>query len=273
MYSDRDLENFLRLAIDLAVQGGQLAKSLIGKTQSSLKDDKSIVTEADKLVQDMIVRSLADQVPTHGLIAEESTALTSSLPGSESEFVWTIDPIDGTRNYAVGISVFCCSVALLHHGRPIVGAIYEPNVNWLFSADIQSTAKLNNKNISLRREKFIPDESVVAYSLNTHASRPSSLHTLLDQCITRNTGTSALHLGMLAAGMIDAAVILGGKLWDIAAGALITEQAGGKVCCVDSEGKITDRPLWPIDLQQYRNEPIPLFAASDNFLADLKAIL
>ncbi|MFA5865356.1 MAG: inositol monophosphatase [Phycisphaerae bacterium] len=269
MITEIEIQQYLQLTIDLACEGGRLAKSLIGKTKSSFKDDKSIVTEADKRVQDRIVERLAKEFPSHGLIAEENTPLAASRPKGDAEFVWTIDPIDGTRNFAKGIHIFCCSIALLHQGRPIVGAIYEPNYEWLFSASVGGPAEFNRLPVQMRPVHFGP-ETVFGISINTYANRPVILHHLMDYCMLRNLGSTALHLGMTAAGMMDGAIHFGGKLWDIAAGALIVEQAGGIIYPIDKNGLIIKKPLWPLDLKQYNNDALPFVAANACLVDDLQ---
>jgi myo-inositol-1(or 4)-monophosphatase len=272
MKSKNEYESYLALACDLARRGGELAKKLCGKTSASRKPDKSVVTEADKKVQDLIVAELAEKCPDHGLIAEEETPLTTSRPKGNTEYVWSIDPIDGTRNYASGINVYCCSVALLRWGQPVAGAIYEPNCDWLFSAAAGLPATLNDEIISVRRERF-SRETVLAFAISTYAHRPPCLHKLIDDCVVRNSGSVALHLSMVASGKIDATINCSGKLWDIAAGTLIAQQAGAKIQLLNKNFHFEDRPLWPMNLEDYQNQPIPLAAGNPDLMTDLNIIL
>jgi myo-inositol-1(or 4)-monophosphatase len=271
MIPQTEIQRYLQLATELATEGGKLAKSLIGKTQSSRKSDKSIVTEADRQVQDFIVERLAGEVPSHGLIAEEHTPLTASRPGGGAEFVWTIDPIDGTRNYAAGVGLYSCSVALLHQGRPVAGAIYEPNFDWLFSAAEGRPAMFNHHTVKVKDNRF-SFETVFGISINTYSTRPPILHHLLNHCMLRNLGSTALHLGMVGAGLIDGAIHLGGKLWDIGAGALIVQQAGGTIYPVDDTGNILKTPLWPIDTANYQNEALPFLTGHILLLEDIDSV-
>jgi myo-inositol-1(or 4)-monophosphatase len=272
MISDSQTHEYLVLAADLARRGGSLAKDLFGKTACSQKADRSVVTEADKRTQDLIVEELTRRYPAHGLIAEESTALAQSRPRGDAEFVWSIDPIDGTRNYANGVSVYCCSIALLHHGVPIVGAIYEPNLDWLFAASANTQTTLNGKPVSVKNRPFA-QESVIAFTLSTYAKRPAYLHALLDRCTLRNTGSAALHLAMVAAGMVDLSLNCSVKLWDIAAGALMVQQAGGNVNPIDSNNHLLENSLWPMDLKNYNDTLIPLAAGGPLALNELKTIM
>jgi myo-inositol-1(or 4)-monophosphatase len=272
MISDAQLQEFLHEATDLAHRGGLLAKSLVGKTACSRKSDKSVVTEADKRVQDLIVEKITRRYPTHGLIAEETTDLAQSRPRGDADFVWSIDPIDGTRNYASGVSVYCCSVALLYQGTPIVGAIYEPNVDWLFCASANTATTLNGQPVNVKQRPFA-HETVLAFTIGTYAKRPAYLHQLMDRCTMRNTGSAALQLGMAAAGMVDLTLNVSVKLWDIAAGALIVERAGGTVWPIDQNNHLLEKPFWPMDLKNYTDTLIPLAAGGQPQMSDLKLIM
>lgn len=269
MITETQLRQYRHLATEMARDGGQLARSLMGKTSSSIKSDKSVVTEADTRVQDLIVRRLMAACPDHGLIGEEETSLSRGRRGGDADYVWTVDPIDGTRNFAAGVSVFSCSVALLHQGRPIAAAIYEPNFDWLFTADAAGPAEFNGRPVTVSSRR-LERETVFGISINTYGPRPRILHTLLSCCLLRNFGSTALHLAMVGAGLMDGCIHFGGKLWDIAAGALIVERAGGIVRAVDHEGIFLSRPLWPLDLAGYKDAPLPFAAGNPNLLHDLE---
>lgn len=272
MISDAQMQEFLHDAADLARRGGSLAKSLVGKTACSRKADRSVVTEADKRVQDLIVEKLTRRYPDHGLIAEETTDLAQSRPHGDADFIWSIDPIDGTRNYASGVSVYCCSVALLYQGTPIVGAIYEPNLDALFCASANTTTTLNGQPVTVKRRSF-DKETVLAFTIGTYAKRPAYLHQLMDRCTMRNTGSAALQLAMVAAGMIDLTINVSVKLWDIAAGALIVQQAGGLVWPIDPDNRLLEKSLWPMDLKNYTDTLIPLAAGGQPQMSELKLIM
>lgn len=272
MIADSQLQEHLLVATDLAHRGGSLAKDLFGKTACSQKSDRSVVTEADKRVQDLIVEDLTRRYPTHGLIAEESTELACSRPRGDADFVWSIDPIDGTRNYASGVSVYCCSVALLYRGTPIVGAIYEPNLDYLFSASSNTPSTLNGQPIIVKHRSF-SRETVLAFTIGTYAQRPAYLHHIMDRCTMRNSGSAALQLAMAAAGMIDLTINCTVKLWDIAAGALIVERAGGVVHPIDANNRLIEKSLWPMDLKNYTDALIPLAAGGQPQMSELQLIM
>ncbi len=264
--SESGINEYLQLTIELAREGGALAAKSLGKTHTSIKSDNSPVTEADRNVQDLIVGRLLEQVPEHGIIAEEETELTDKLKKSNAEYVWVIDPIDGTRNFASGIKIFCCSVALLRNGRPITGAVYEPNSDWMFSASVESSAMLNDAIISVSKDDFNP-RTTLAYSVDKYQAIPERLLKMFERCIFRNFGSAALHLGMVASGMMDGVMSFSGKLWDVAAGGLIVKRAGGSVEPMDPE----QEAIWPVDMEKYKDESLVLCAGNSGILEHIRA--
>ncbi len=258
----------LDFAKTLAKQGGKLAKSFLGKTRTEIKSDDSPVTQADFAVQDKIISAIIEKFPRHGIIAEEADDRKNDTNNKSTEFTWIIDPIDGTRNFARGIPVFCCSVALFRKGQPLIAAIYDPNFDWLFTATRNHKSELNGQAISVNNESF-SNKTVLAYSVDTCKPFPIKLNNMFNECVLRNFGSAALHLAMTAAGMIDGVMNFSGKLWDIAAGMLIVEQASGNVNGLDN----TSKPIFPIDIENYNNEPIPLCAGNVkivNFIREYK---
>jgi len=234
-----------------------MGKQFLGQTKTKLKSDNSPVTQADFAVQNKIISEIIEQFPQHGIIAEEADSRKDCLPARIPELVWVIDPIDGTRNFARSVPIFCCSIALLRKGVPIVGVIYEPNFDWLFTATVGQVSKLNGKPISVSKSEF-SITTVLAYSVDTCKPIPVKLRELFNECVFRNFGSAALHLAMTSAGMLDGVINFSGKLWDISAGALIAEQAGGIIRPVDDSSK----EIWPIETTKYQNEAIPLCAGN-----------
>jgi myo-inositol-1(or 4)-monophosphatase len=257
---EKDFVRFTEEAIELATSGAELARTMMGSTRSHLKADHSPVTDADMRVQDMIVRRLRRDFPSHGILAEESSGLlgTDEL---QREFVWAIDPIDGTRNFAAGIPIFTCSVGLLHAGMPVAGAVVMPEPRMIFSASASGPTLLNGKPISVPKQP-LSQTMVIALSASQYGSTPPYLQRWPGRRILRDFGSLAYHLALLSAGMIDAVVNLNGKLWDIAAGALLVQQAGGRVIKLDDTGKPTDEALLPLDLSHYTRTSVCLVACS-----------
>jgi len=273
MNADLELQirNFTQIAIDLALSGADSAFTMMGKSAVTMKADRSILTDADLRVQDMIVHRLRQAFPAHGILAEEKSPLLDR-DQAQNEFVWVIDPIDGTRNYAAGIPIFTCSIALFHRGSPAVAAIALPKPQMLFQANICEPAKLNHRPIAVADRPF-GNDSVLAVSASQLERTPGYLTRWFGNRIIRDYGSAALHLALVAAGMIDAAFDLKTKLWDIAAGALIVARAGGKVMPLDHSAASTGKDLWPMDLARYHGQNVPVMACSaasaDALLADM----
>lgn len=259
--NEKELLLLLDFAIKLAKQGGLTAKAFLGQTRTEHKDDNSPVTQADFIVQDKIISEIIEHFPQHAIIAEEADSRKANIDYKNAEFIWIIDPIDGTRNFARGIPIFCCSIALLHKGSPIIAAIYEANFDWLFTATQKHNSELNGQPIFVNKDTF-SSRTVLAYSVDTCKPVPVKLRELFNECVFRNFGSAALHLAMTAAGMIDGVLNFSGKLWDIAAGALIVKQAEGIIAPIEDNGK----SIWPIDIENYNNEPVQLCAGNSKIV-------
>lgn len=254
------MNEFTKAAADLAERGAELAFELMGRTNIHLKPDRSIVTEADVRVQDMIVEGIRHAFPDHGILAEEASPRIADDELAR-EYVWAIDPIDGTRNYAAGIPAFTCSIALLHRGRPVVAAVALPQPKTIWSATHNGPATMNGQPVHVAEREFDLD-GVLAVSGSQLDHVPAYLPRWVGRHIVRDFGTGAWHLAMVACGRLTAALSLKGALWDIAAGALLVEQAGGQIISLDKSRYPCDSPLWPIDLPHYQRQSLPLAACS-----------
>jgi len=131
-----------RFAIDIALKSGFLLKEKFNGTHKiQYKGDINIVTEADKMSEDLIIDSIKRNFPDHGILSEESPAITGT-----GKLRWIIDPLDGTTNYSHGYPVFCVSIALENEGVIVLGVIYDPMREDMFVAVRGKGAYLNNKN-------------------------------------------------------------------------------------------------------------------------------
>lgn len=255
----------LRLfAIELAHRGGRAADRLFGKVSVQRKADKSPVTEADHIAQDAILRALAEKFPDHAVLVEETLADPSRHGRIKSSpYCWVVDPIDGTRNFARGIRIYACSVAVLYNGRPIAGAIYDASSGVMFSAASGGGALRNE-------ERLFLDESVatnwthdVANGASTSGSdrettiavgsfrrkpMPPFVRDWIGRYLIRNMGSTSLHFTWIAAGLVDAAYTNECKLWDIAAAALLIEESGGLMTTTSGASP------WPVQLDAYGGE-------------------
>lgn len=202
------------------------------RLQITEKQHKDFATEVDQAAEQAIIEILLKAYPDHAILAEESGA--SANLHDENEYVWIIDPIDGTTNFMHGFPHYCISIALQHRGVITQGVIYDPNRNDLFTATKGSGAYLNEKRLRVTKHDRLANALVCI----GFANRPAQT---LDQYIqiqrllieraqsVRNFGSAALDLAYLAAGRIDGFCLKGLKPWDIAAGALMVTEAGGIV--------------------------------------------
>ena len=195
------------------------------KVQQKAADD--YVTSVDKSIEQLIIMKIQELYPEHDILTEES-----GKHGSNGEYLWVIDPIDGTSNFISNIPIFAISIALLHNNEPVIGVIYQPMTDELFSACQGQGAKLNNTRIrssdsnhithlllSLPKGSRVPDDlpSKVLKPLKTEYPRIRAL------------GSAALSLAYQAAGRSQMFYGRNLKLWDIAAGLIIAKEAGSVV--------------------------------------------
>jgi len=207
--------------------GGEALLSWVGRFRAQEKGPSDLVTEADWASQEAIRRVLLADCPDHRFVSEE----TDPSPRLDDQYTWVIDPLDGTTNYVHGVPHYCVSVALIERGRPLVGAVLDPLGDECFSARRGSGAWLNGK---LIRTSPVGDlaQALVAASFAAKVEAPSAevdqfVAALLACQAVRRTGSAALNLAYVAAGRFDAFWALSTKAWDIAAGVLLVQEAGG----------------------------------------------
>jgi len=226
-----DIAGFLSTAWDAANAAGEIIRA--GWLQPKTIDYKGaidLVTSIDKECERKIVATIQDTFPDHSILAEEET----ELEGTRREYRWIIDPLDGTTNFAHGYPQFCVSIALEHGDQVIAGLVYDPLRRECFRAVIGQGATLNGKPILTSQVNEL-DQALLAtgfpYDRREHADfYLSFFKAFLTRCqgIRRN-GSAALDLCYVACGRLDGFWELKLKPWDIAAGALIVAEAGGKL--------------------------------------------
>lgn len=212
----------LPFAQETAHRAGDILMDYYGKShQIEYKSPGDVVTEADKASERFVTQQIQEAYPDHAILGEEF-----GLSSANSSFCWAIDPLDGTANYAKHFPIFAVSIALLQNGEPILGLVYEPVTNRTFSAVTGHGATLNGTPISVNSNGEISPDGLFGFSSrNMKAQLPFMQHISKG----RNVGSAALHLCSVAAGYMDGSLDLGTKLWDVAAGAVILQEAGGKV--------------------------------------------
>lgn len=228
--------SFLQVAKEAAVIGGSILKENFKKIKAADIESKGIkdfVTYVDRLSEERIRNYILSIYPKHSFLGEEE-----GIYGN-SEFVWVVDPLDGTKNYISGFEIFAVSIALKKDDEYIVGAIYVPMLDKLYYAEKGSGAYLNGQKISVSNRP--PQNAVVAtgFPFRDIKELDSYLSMLKDAFITfsgvRRPGAAAIDLALVAEGVFDGFFEMKLSIWDIAAGALLVEEAGGMF--TDFEGK------------------------------------
>lgn len=217
-------------AVDLARNAGVLLKKKFSQTHKiQYKGAINIVTEADKMSENLIIEAITRTFPDHGILSEESPAITGA-----GKLRWIIDPLDGTTNYAHGYPVFCVSIALENDGNVILGVIYDPMREDMFVAERDKGAYLNDKKIAVSSIKDL-SRSLLAtgFPYDIRDSKENNLDYFNLMAVKvqaiRRAGAAALDLAYLAAGRFDGFWELKLKPWDTAAGCLLVTEAGGVI--------------------------------------------
>lgn len=193
------------------------------------KSFNNLVSYVDKNAEKQFIKALKKLIPEAGFIAEESEDLKPA-----EEWNWIIDPLDGTTNYIFNLPFYCTSVALIHKNVLQVGVIYDPTHDELFSAYRGGGAFLNTKKIRVSDKDTITASLIatgIPYDDFGRAEKFLSLlsHLMRDSKGIRRIGSAAMDLAYVAAGRFDSFFEYGLNPWDVAAGALIVKEAGGKV--------------------------------------------
>lgn len=231
-----DLDKYLETAKDAAKKAGlMLIQNITSERQISFKGEVNLVTNFDQMSQDIIHHSVLRAFPEHNMISEEGLR-----EEKDSEFKWIIDPIDGTTNYAHKFPVFCISIAVVKKSETLVGLVFDPMRNEMFTAIKERGAFLNNQVIEVSMTREL-DKSLLATGF-PYDIRQSELNNLdhfsnfaLRSQAIRRCGSAALDLCYVACGRVDGFWELKLSPWDTAAGALIVKEAGG--CVTDFQNK------------------------------------
>jgi myo-inositol-1(or 4)-monophosphatase len=228
---------FLATAIEVVLRAGdiQTARRASGFTVNK-KGTIDLVTEVDIECERMFRALIAERFPDHDVLAEE-------FGGSDthsSRFRWIFDPLDGTTNYAHGLPIFCSSLGLAIDGRLEVGAVYDPTRRELFTAERGEGAFLNGVALRVSPADALLDALLVTgfpYNVHSHnADLVGLFGAFLGQArAVRRLGSAALDLCYVAAGRFEGFWEQFLKPWDVAAGALIVEEAGGRITGMDGD--------------------------------------
>ncbi len=236
MIDDGPASPFLATAIDAVRRAGAIQQAAFGGDIDIRKKGAiDLVTEVDLAVERMIRALIAERHPDHDILAEE---LGGPPAGARSRYCWIVDPLDGTTNFAHGLPLFCCTVALEVDGRLEVGAVYDPTRDELFTAERGRGAFLNGKRLRVSSaDRLIDALLVTGFPYTVQARMPELLGLfgafLAEARAVRRLGSAALDICYVAAGRMDGFWEQGLNAWDIAAGVLLVEEAGGRVTSLD----------------------------------------
>jgi myo-inositol-1(or 4)-monophosphatase len=220
----------LDFAIGLAREAGHLLRDRLGsRIDITHKGSIDIVTDVDLASEQLIRDRIATHYPNHEVLAEEG-----GLAESRSDYRWVVDPLDGTTNYAHGFPVFCVSIALEHRGETIVGVVYDPMREELFAAERGGGAALNNRPIRVSATGDILQSLLsTGFPYDIKTSNLTNLdhwaNFAMHAQALRRIGSAALDLCYVACGRFDGFWELSLNPWDMAAGALIVVEAGGRI--------------------------------------------
>ncbi|HUT22538.1 MAG TPA: inositol monophosphatase family protein [Candidatus Bipolaricaulota bacterium] len=204
------------------------------KFTAKYKSKHQLVTSADLVANKIIAQAIKKHFPNHAILSEET-----GRSKNKSDYLWIIDPLDGTTNFFMHNPLFAVSIALAHQGKIILGVVYAPAVNELYVAEPGKGAFLNNKKLKVSNRNKISN-ALLTYCHGTgvnswkKAIKIYSYYKLRASFI-RQLGSASLELCYVASGRTDSILIPGAHPWDVAAGVLILREAGGKV--TDFAGK------------------------------------
>jgi myo-inositol-1(or 4)-monophosphatase len=236
------MASYLQTCEEAARAGGQILLDWVGKIEAREKGPADLVTQADLASQEEIRRILLGKYPSHRFVGEEG----GGSAGSDSEYRWIVDPLDGTTNYVHQIPMYCTSIGLEFRGEMICGVVFDPVSKECYTAESGGGAHLNGKRISASCMQTLED-SVAAVSFPPRVGRNSRELEEFARAIAvfqavRRTGSTALNLCYVAAGRFDVYWGNNNKAWDVAAGAIIVREAGGVVSNYDGGKLNIDHP-------------------------------
>ena len=221
----------LNFAKQIAFDAGTLLVQRLGSAQISNKGDIDLVTESDIAAEQLIIDRIRSHYPRHGILAEESGEAV--LIEGSGGWKWIVDPLDGTTNYAHGYPCFCVSIGVEHLGMLELGVVYDPMRNEMFAAERGQGATLNDRRIRVSEVEQLNSAMLCTgfpYNVRERAdfARDFTNFTMRSQAVRRD-GSAAIDLAYVACGRFDGFWEDGLNPWDIAAGVLLIQEAGGLV--------------------------------------------
>lgn len=241
----------LAVAINCGAKAGEWIKSRLGQVKdlNTKVSPQDLVTEVDKGAEQMIRKLILTHFPDHEILGEEGVAPGAAACAAaveearDAEYLWIIDPIDGTTNFVHGFPFFCVSIALAYKGEVIIGVIYDPMRDEMFVAEKGKGAYMHGNPTHVSAESTL-DESVIAVGFNPDREVAGAINLKGISALAGQTrslragGSAALHLAYVAAGRLSGYYEVNLNAWDTAAGVLLVTESGGIV--TDTAGKPYD---------------------------------
>jgi myo-inositol-1(or 4)-monophosphatase len=220
--------HYLETAVEIAREAGALLATYFERRVGfELKGEFDLVTEADRASERLVVERLRSHFPSHGIVAEEGGGHETS-----SEYRWFVDPLDGTTNFAHGFPVFNVTIGLQRAGESIAGVVYDPIRQEMFTAERGAGAYLNNRRIKASSTNTLAASLASTGFPSRKRHNNVNIHFYYQLAMAshgvRRTGSAAIDLAYVAAGRLDFFWEFGLKPWDMAAGTLLVQEAGGR---------------------------------------------
>lgn len=221
----------IQLAIEAALEAGKYLKQSIGNiktVETKLGQETNLVTEIDKKSEELIIGRIRKKYPDHDILAEESGSHIQ-----KSEYRWIIDPLDGTLNFTHGVPLYSVSIAVEHRGEIVAGVVYEPNLGDLFTAEKGKGAFLNQRPIRVSKVDRLIESMLVTGFPYTIRDNPDNavqhfVNMLMKAQGIRRLGSAAVDLSYVACGRFEGFWEVSLSPWDMAAGVLLVQEAGGR---------------------------------------------
>ena len=226
-------------------EAGRIAMRCYGRARAEMKDDNTVVSDADRRVDAFLRRRLEALLSEAEYVSEESARDAVALGRArEAEWVWVADPIDGTVAFLEGIETFCISLGLLRHGRPYAGAVWLPALRHLYAAEAGRGVSYDGRPVRAIAERGEWDRTVLYVDMDAHCNYRIAWHGK-----TRNLGSAALHYLLVARGAAAGAVSTA-RVWDYAGAAAAVSEAGGWMRHLDGRpvdwrAALDGRPITP----------------------------
>jgi myo-inositol-1(or 4)-monophosphatase len=220
---------YLETAVEIAREAGALLTNYFERrVPFELKGEFDLVTEADRASERLVVERLRSHYPSHNIVAEEGGGHESA-----SEYRWFVDPLDGTTNFAHTFPMFNVTLGLERAGEVIAGVVFDPIRQEMFTAERGAGAYLNNRRIRVSNARKLGDSLASTGFPSRKRHHNVNIHFYYQMAMAshgvRRTGSAAIDLAYVSCGRLDMFWEFGLKPWDMAAGTLLVQEAGGRV--------------------------------------------